>query len=123
MAPIGRSGRFSPLAHSLFSAQFTSTRGVRPALAPSLAGAILLLEGLERIRQYFIVPAAMSLLAMLHMPYGYHKLLRLVVAASAGSVAWLAWQARSHLTVIVFGLLALVYNSILPLASGRPVWQ
>lgn len=75
------------------------------------------------IRLYFAVPAAMALLALLDMPYGYYQLLRLVVAAASVFIAVAAWQRGSHLAVIAFGLLALIYNPIAPLHLKREMWE
>ena len=75
------------------------------------------------IRFYFAVPAAMALLALLDMPYGYYQLLRLVVAASSAFIAVAAWQRGSHVAVIAFGLLALIYNPIAPLHLKREIWE
>lgn len=73
-------------------------------------------------RLYFLVPAAMSVLAVLHLPYGYYQLLRLVVVSCAGLIAWGGWQRRSHIYVIAFGMLALIYNPIFPLRFERELW-
>ena len=75
------------------------------------------------IRLYFAVPAAMALLALLDTPYGYYQLLRLVVAAASVFIAVAAWQRGSHVAVIAFGLLALIYNPIAPLHLKRDIWE
>ena len=74
-------------------------------------------------RLYFVVPAAMSLLALMDMPYGYYQLLRLVVAVAAAFLAVAAWQRGAHVAVIAFGLLVLIYNPIAPLHLKREIWQ
>ena len=75
------------------------------------------------VRLYFVVPAAMALLALMDMPYGYYQLLRLVVAVSAAFLAVAAWQRASHAAVIAFALLALIYNPIAPLHLKREIWE
>ena len=75
------------------------------------------------IRLYFAVPAAMALLALLDMPYGYYQLLRLVVAAASAFIAVAAWQRGLHVAVIAFGLLALTYNPVVPLHLKREIWE
>ena len=75
------------------------------------------------VRLYFVVPAAMALLALMDMPYGYYQLLRLVVAAASAVIAVAAWQRASHAAVIAFGLLALIYNPIVPLHLKREIWE
>ena len=79
--------------------------------------------GVRMIRLYFVVPAAMALLALLDMPYGYYQLLRLVVAAASAFIAVAAWQRGAHVAVIAFGLLALIYNPIAPLHLKREMWE
>ena len=74
-------------------------------------------------RLYFAVPAAMALLALLDMPYGYYQLLRLVVAAASVFIAVAAWQRGAHVAVMAFGLLALIYNPIVPLHLKREIWE
>lgn len=74
-------------------------------------------------RLYLIVPAAMCVLALLHLPYGYYQFLKLVVTFSAGFLAICGWQFRSHLMTVVFGLVALTYNPVLPLSLGREIWS
>lgn len=65
----------------------------------------------------------MSLLALLDMPYGYYQLLRLVVLVAAAFLAFEGWRRGSHLAVIAFGLLALIYNPIAPLHLKREIWE
>lgn len=79
--------------------------------------------GATMIRLYFAVPAAMALLALLDMPYGYYQLLRLVVAVASAFIAAAAWQRGSHVAVIAFGLLALIYNPVVPLHLKREIWE
>lgn len=75
------------------------------------------------VRLYFVVPAAMALLALMDMPYGYYQLLRLVVAAASAFIAVAAWQRGPHVAVIAFGLLALTYNPVVPLHLKREIWE
>ena len=79
--------------------------------------------GARMIRLYFVVPAVMALLALLDMPYGYYQLLRLVVAAASVFIAVAAWQRGGHVAVMAFGLLALIYNPIVPLHLKREIWE
>ena len=70
----------------------------------------------------WLAPAALSLLALAPLPYGYYVLLRVVVCASCAYLA--AAEFRSGGSGWGFGLAlaALVFNPIYPLHLGREVW-
>lgn len=64
----------------------------------------------------------MSGLALLDMPYGYYQLLRLVVFICAGWLAWKCVERNRAIGMIVFGLIALTFNPVLPLHFERETW-
>lgn len=74
------------------------------------------------VRLYFIAPAIMLAMALLHMPYGYYQLLRLVVTFCAGLLTVVAWKDRNTIAAGVFGLTVLIYNPVLPIAFPRSIW-
>ena len=74
------------------------------------------------VRLFLLAPVAMLAIALLHMPYGYYQLLRLVVTICAGLLVIFAWQNRRPLTLGMFGLTALIYNPVLPIAFPRQIW-
>lgn len=69
----------------------------------------------------WIVPSAMLLIAAAPMPYGYYMLLRLVVCAAAAFLAYQHYQALGalHGWAVTLGLVALVFNPLLPLHLDR----
>lgn len=71
----------------------------------------------------YIVAAAMLLLAVAPLPYGYYQLLRLVVAVAGVWIAWDYWQRGRQAWAIAFGLVTLLFNPVLPVHLDRATWQ
>ena len=70
----------------------------------------------------YLLPSFMSGLALLDMPYGYYQLLRLVVFICAGWLAWKYIERNRTVGIIVFGLVALIFNPVMPLHFQRDTW-
>jgi hypothetical protein len=68
-----------------------------------------------------LVPAAMLFAALLHLPYGYYTLLRLVVCVCAGIVAYQAWP-KQPLWTAIFGVVALLFNPLILVRMSREEW-
>ena len=71
---------------------------------------------------FWIVPAICLLIALLHLPYGYYMLLRLVVC---GAAAWLAYACSkdgSKGWMGVFILTGIIFNPIIPVTFARGIW-
>lgn len=60
--------------------------------------------------------------ALFAFPYGYYQLLRLVVCAVAAYGAWLAAQSESTGWAVALGLLALLFNPVVPVYLDRSTW-
>ncbi len=61
----------------------------------------------------------------LRFPYGYYTLLRLVVALSAGFMAWKSMSANNlffRVVGLLFGFVCLLYNPILIVHLSRSEW-
>ncbi len=69
----------------------------------------------------WFVPAAMLLIALAPLPYGYYTLLRLVVCVSAGTVAYLSWPKHAAWSV-GFIVVALLFNPLIIVALDRGTW-
>jgi len=67
----------------------------------------------------------MLLLAIAPLPYGYYTFLRLVVMLGAAAIAWQAYQQKqsANAEAISFGLLALLFNPIIPVHLTRELWM
>ncbi len=72
----------------------------------------------------FFVPAAMLCFAALPLPYGYYTLLRLVVTTAACLAAFHFYNEKGSIDwkVVAFGLLALLFNPLLPVFLTRSLW-
>lgn len=74
-------------------------------------------------RFYLLVLMAALLLAMLPLPYGYYQLLRV---AACGLCAWSmagAWQQGRQGAAGAWGLLALIYNPLIPIHLAKEIWM
>lgn len=74
-------------------------------------------------RIIWIGPAIALLFALLPLPYGYYTLLRFVVC---GASCWLAYKhyeaVGSHAWTVIFIVLAVLFNPIIPIHFPRNVW-
>ena len=72
----------------------------------------------------WLAPAAALLIAILPLPYGYYTLLRLVVCGATAFIAYQAYGERGHVSgwVVVFGILALLFNPLIPVQLNRELW-
>jgi len=66
----------------------------------------------------------MLLIALAPLPYGYYTFLRLVVTLGAALLSWLEFSGARRLTVwaTIFGLVALLFNPLVPVHLYRDVW-
>lgn len=71
----------------------------------------------------WLVPAALLVLALAPLPYGFYTMLRLVVCAAS---AYLAWRELEEfdLSLWVWGLggIAVLFNPLIPIHLNRDVW-
>ena len=74
-------------------------------------------------RIIFLVPAAMMVLALLPMPYGYYQLLRLISCVCCGLIAYGFWQRQQQAWALAMGFVAILYNPVIKIALGREVWS
>jgi hypothetical protein len=66
--------------------------------------------------------AAMLVVAVLPLPYGYYQLLRLVATGVSGWAAVVAWQRGRAGHTVGFAVLALLFNPVLPVYLAKPMW-
>jgi uncharacterized membrane protein len=71
-----------------------------------------------------IVAAGMLFVALFDgLPYGYFTLLRFVVFAVGGYIAYRSYQKDGEsLTLWLFGLIAILFNPIIPIHLERETW-
>ncbi len=70
-----------------------------------------------------LIAAAMLLLALAELPYGYYQLLRFVVCGAGVYVAYTAYQWQKMWAVWLFGFVALLFNPLIPIYLSREMWQ
>ena len=70
-----------------------------------------------------IIAAAFLLGALGAWPYGYYKLLRVVVCLAAAYVAYLGYDSRRFWATWLFGLIVILFNPIIPVHLTREIWQ
>lgn len=71
-----------------------------------------------------VIAAVMLLLAAFFAwPYGYYGLLRWVVCVASTFIAYHAWHSRCQSWMWVMGLIAVVFNPIVPVRLDRDTWR
>ena len=86
---------------------------------------IVLGEYMEKnisIKPPIIASIILLVFAILPLPYGYYTLLRLVVCLTAIFLAWFSYKKQRVRWVWIMGLIALVFNPVVPLYFGREFW-
>jgi len=71
------------------------------------------------------IPAAMLIIALAPLPYGYYTLLRIVVCGAAAFLAWQTYTLEGQITgwVVLLGLIAALFNPIFPVHLTRDIWR
>jgi hypothetical protein len=72
----------------------------------------------------WVVAAALLLIATSRLPYGFYTLLRLAICAFGAVLAYAEFQrpARGPQWAIAFGLVALLFNPLIPVYLTRGIW-
>jgi hypothetical protein len=72
----------------------------------------------------WIVPAAMALIALAPLPYGYYVLLRIAVCGAAAFLAWTHYNVTRKIGawIIGLGLIAVLFNPLTPIHLNRDIW-
>lgn len=75
------------------------------------------------MKQLNIIIAALLLLCLFKMPYGYYSLMRLVATIGFAYMAYKYYEMKKEALVWTFGALALLFQPIVKIAIGRMVWN
>ncbi len=70
-----------------------------------------------------IIAALMLLGALAPWPYGYYQLLRFVVCPVSGYVAFVAYKWQKLWATCLFGIVAVLFNPLIPVHLSRELWQ
>lgn len=71
----------------------------------------------------YLLLAAMLLLCLIPMPYGYYSLVRFSAMVGFGVIAYKYYQAKNEELVWTFGALALLFQPFIKIALGRLIWN
>lgn len=67
--------------------------------------------------------AALLLLCLAPMPYGFYQLVRFVAMVVFGVMAYNYFEQRNIPMTVVFGALALLFQPFLKVVLGRTIWN
>ena len=68
------------------------------------------------------IVAGLLLFAVLPLPYIYYQLLRIVITLIAAVNAYKFYEDKDMAWVLVFGVIALIWNPIFPIYMDKSVW-
>lgn len=74
-------------------------------------------------KQVYLLLAAMLLLCLAPMPYGYFMLVRFVMMVACGWMAYQYYQRQKTVATWIFGILAMLFQPMYKIAFGRTVWN
>ena len=75
------------------------------------------------MKQVYLILAALMLLCLAPMPYGYYMLVRFVAMVAFGLMAYQYYCRHKAIAATVFGVLALLFQPIYKIALGRVTWN
>ena len=75
------------------------------------------------MKQVYLILAALMLLCLAPMPYGYFQLVRFVAMVVFGLMAYQYYCRNKSIAATVFGVLALLFQPIYKIALGRATWN
>ena len=70
-----------------------------------------------------IIAAIMLFCALAPWPYGYYQLLRFVVCGAALYTAFMAYNWQKIWAAWLFGVVAILFNPLIPIHLSRELWQ
>lgn len=70
-----------------------------------------------------LIIAALLLLCLAPMPYGYFLLVRFVAMVAFAVMAYRYWERKQSTLTITFGALALLFQPFAKIALGRTMWN
>ena len=75
------------------------------------------------MKQVYLILAALMLLCLAPMPYGYYMLVRFMAMVVFGIMAYSYYMNNKAIAATVFGVLALLFQPIYKIALGRVTWN
>lgn len=71
----------------------------------------------------YLILAALLLLCLAPMPYGYYQLARFVAMVAFAVMAWSYYEQKQEGWAITFGALALLFQPFVKITLGRSLWN
>ena len=71
----------------------------------------------------YIILTVLLLLCLAKMPYGFFQIVRFLAFVGFGYLAYLQYKYKNIDRMILFGVLALLFQPFLPLKIGRILWN
>ena len=75
------------------------------------------------MKQIEIILAALLLLCLAPMPYGYYQFVRFVAMVVFAVMAYRYYEEKKNQLAIVFGALALLFQPFIKVALGKAMWN
>ncbi len=75
------------------------------------------------IRIVQLILAALLLLCLAPMPYGYYQLVRFVSMVAFAVMAYQYYVKKQEMCAVAFGALALLFQPFVKIALGRTMWN
>lgn len=75
------------------------------------------------MKQVYLILAALMLLCLAPMPYGYYMLVRFVAMVVFGIMVYRYYVSNKTIAACIFGILALLFQPIYKIALGRGIWN
>lgn len=76
-----------------------------------------------KMKYAYLILAAMMLLCLAPMPYGYYMMVRFLAMVVFGVMAYRYYQEKMERMAWVFGILALLFQPFAKIALGRLIWN
>ena len=77
----------------------------------------------KNLKVLYLVLAALLLLCLAPMPYGFYQLVRFVAMVMFAVFAYSYWGKDSKPLAVTFGALALLFQPFLKIFLGRVMWN
>ncbi len=74
---------------------------------------------------FFLIPGALLIVApLLSFPYGFYIFLRIIVTVTAAYIIFDTYKNFKGIneTIIIFSIIAILYNPIIPVYLSRSIW-
>jgi predicted membrane protein len=75
------------------------------------------------MKQVCLILAAIMLLCLAPMPYGYYQLVRFVAMVVFSVMAFQYYEKKQETLMVVFGALPLLFQPFVKIALGRTLWN